>query len=244
MTKSENFVISTFYKFVDLLDYIDIQPEIKGFCLKNNILGTILLAEEGINATICGLRSDIELFYNFIKQYKAFSNLKYHETAADFVPFRRMRVRLKKEIVVFRQDNLDINERGNYLDAKEWDKLISAPETLVIDTRNDYEYEVGSFKNATNPNTENFSDLADWVDKNIDSEDKEQPIAMFCTGGIRCEKSTAFLKNKGFKNVYHLKGGILGYLSETLNKDNLWQGDCFVFDDRHAVNKKLEPINK
>jgi len=237
---SEKFVVTTFYKFVHLSDVQDTQVKFIKFCTDYKIKGTILLAEEGVNSTLTGERHNIDAFYKFIRCMNEFSDMEFKESFSEYEPFKKLKVRIKPEIVRLKIPNLDMNKIGEYLDTKEWDELISKKETIVIDTRNDYEVIFGTFKNAQNPKTRNFSDLPEWVDRNLKNVDKNTPIAMFCTGGIRCEKSTSYMKNIGFKNVYHLKGGILKYIEDTKGKESMWEGKCFVFDDRVAVDSELE----
>jgi UPF0176 protein len=238
------FVVTTYYKFVDLPHYEDIRVKLLSFCNKNNIKGTILLAREGINSTVAGRRADIDNFYKFITSISEFTDLTFKESFCDFIPFQRMKVKLKKEIVTIKEGDLDLTERGTYLDAEAWDKMLANPEAIIVDTRNDFEYKYGTFENAINPKTERFSEIGAWVDHNLTDADKGRPIVMFCTGGIRCEKSTALMKRKGFKNVYHLEGGILGYFEEKSQgkKPHKWQGSCFVFDDRIALNPDLTRV--
>lgn len=237
---SEKFVVTTFYKFVDLPDVEEKQVKFIKFCNDHKIKGTILLAHEGINSTLTGTREAIDAFYKFITSIQEFADMEFKESFSDYLPFSKTKVRLKPEIVRLKVKNLDMSKVGEYLDPKQWDEMISKKETILIDTRNDYEVIFGTFKNAKNPRTRNFSDLPEWVDRNLKNVDKETPIAMFCTGGIRCEKSTAYMKQVGFKNVYHLKGGILKYLEDTKDQENMWQGRCFVFDDRVAVDSELK----
>jgi UPF0176 protein len=241
----KDIVVSTFYKFVDLPNYKELQVEILGFCKKQGILGTILLAQEGINATISGTRDSIDSVYDFMKEIPAFSGIDYKESSADFFPFKKMKVRLKEEIVRFRVKDLDMTKVGDYLSPEEWDKMLTSDDKVIlIDTRNDYEYAFGTFKGAINPETKCFSELVTWVEDNLKKVDKDTKVMMCCTGGIRCEKSTAYVRSKGFPNVYHLKGGILEYLKQTNNQAGLWQGECYVFDDRVAVDANLTPLNE
>jgi len=237
----EKIVIRAFYRFVDLQNYERLKKPFDQFTKANKMLGTILLASEGVNSTISATREVMDKFWKFLDQDPRFANMPYKESYADFSPFERMRVRLKKEIVRIDYDGLDMSKRGVYLKAKDWDKVISDPETLVIDTRNDYEFDYGTFENAINPKTDDFREFPKWVDDNLDPK-KHKKIAMFCTGGIRCEKSTALMLQKGFEEVYHLDGGILQYFEDTIGKENKWNGTCFVFDDRIAVDKNLQPV--
>jgi UPF0176 protein len=232
--------IRAFYRFVDLENYQKLKKPFDQFCKAHDMKGTILLASEGINATVSAHKEVMEKFFYFLNQDIRFKDMKFKESYSDFHPFERMKVRLKKEIVRLNVEELDLNSRGEYIKGEEWDRLLDDPEVITIDTRNDYEVAIGTFKNAINPNTKDFKEFPKWVDENLDPK-KHKKIAMFCTGGIRCEKSTALLKQKGFKNVYHLDGGILQYFEDTKNKNKSWEGKCFVFDDRIAVDENLAP---
>ncbi|MDR2609055.1 MAG: rhodanese-related sulfurtransferase [Rickettsiales bacterium] len=237
-----SFVIATFYHFVELSNYYDMKDEIKAACDDVELKGTILLAEEGINATISGGRNAIDKTFDFLRSDYRLKDLAWKESAAEYQPFSKMKVRLKREIVNLGVDNLDISLRGKYVDPEYWDDFISRPDVLVIDTRNEYEVKLGKFKNAINPYTQCFREFPQWA-KSF-SENKDLKVAMYCTGGIRCEKSTAYMKSLGFNDVYHLKGGILSYLENTHNKNGNWEGKCFVFDDRIAVSNSLAPSDK
>ncbi|MGL9718604.1 MAG: rhodanese-related sulfurtransferase [Wolbachia sp.] len=237
-----SFVIATFYHFVELSNYYDMKDEIKAVCDDVGLKGTILLAEEGINATISGERNAIDKTFDFLCSDCRLKDLTWKESAAEYQPFSKMKVRLKREIINLGVSNLDISLRGKYVDPEYWDDLISRPDVLVIDTRNEYEVKLGKFKNAINPHTQCFREFPRWA-KSF-SENKDMKVAMYCTGGIRCEKSTAYMKSLGFNDVYHLKGGILFYLEKTHNKNGNWEGECFVFDDRIAVNNSLAPSDK
>ncbi len=231
------FIIS-FYRFVNVKNVDSLKIELLEFCNKCKIKGTIILAEEGINATLAGSNEAIKKFCDFPQSYEIFSDINFKESFSDLPPFQKMKVRIKEEIVTFKVKNLDMSKRGDYLNSKEWDELIKQDNTILIDTRNYYEYAIGTFKGAVNPHIHHFTELATWLDGNLKEEDKKKNIAMFCTGGIRCEKSTAYLKQKGFKKVYHLKDGIIKYIDD--NKDNpnsSWKGKCFVFDDRITYSK-------
>ena len=228
----EYFIIS-FYKFIDIKDVNSLKAELLKFCNEQKIKGTIILAKEGINATLAGGSEAIKKFCDFLKSYEIFNDIKFKKSFSDLPPFQKMKVRIKEEIVTFKVKDLDMSQRGDYLNSKEWDELIKKDDTILIDTRNYYEYAMGTFKGATNPRIHHFTELAAWLDDKLKKNDKDNNIAMFCTGGIRCEKSTAYLKQKGFKNVYHLKDGIIKYIDD--NKDNphsSWEGGCFIFDDR------------
>ena len=237
------FLTVAFYHFVTLDKKNNIQEHVYNFCEANNIKGTILLADEGINGTISGKEKNIRDFLIFIKKEGlfngVFSKLEHKESWASKNPFYRMKVRLKKEIVALGVDGVSPTKNvGKYVKPEEWNNLISDPNTIIIDTRNHYEVDIGTFKNATNPNTSTFRELPSFIEENLDPKTPKK-IAMFCTGGIRCEKATSLMLDKGFKNVYHLEGGILKYL-ETIDKDkSLWEGECFVFDQRVAVTHGL-----
>jgi UPF0176 protein len=207
--------------------------ELLVFCKKHKIKGTIILAKEGLNSTLAGSHESIQEFCKYLRSYDIFSDIIFKESRSESIPFQKMKVKIKDEIVTFGVKTLDMSKKGEYLNSAEWDKLISKKETILIDTRNYYEYAMGTFNGAINPHTHHFTEMVAWLDAHLLNDDKERNIAMFCTGGIRCEKSTAYLKQKGFKNIYHLKDGIIKYIEENRNNANsLWQGKCFVFDDR------------
>ncbi len=225
--------ITSFYKFVKIKNLQSLKAELLNFCNKHNIKGTIIIANEGINSTIAGDEISINNFCTFLQKHTFFKDTKFKISFSDIRPFKKMKVKIKKEIVTFNTNELDMSQKGTYLISKEWDQLIAKEDTIVIDTRNYYEYAIGTFKGAINPHIHHFTELADWLKGSLKEEDKKKNIAMFCTGGIRCEKSTAFLKQLGFEKVYHLKDGILKYLEDNKeNPNSTWQGECFVFDDR------------
>ena len=237
MTKT---CIAAFYHFANLDNYVDIQARLLQECIKENIMGTVLLAKEGINGTIAGSNGSIKNVLTYIRSDHRLHELIHKVSYAEKPPFLRMKVRLKKEIVTMGVPNVDPeNTVGTYITPTEWNNLILDPDVITIDTRNNYEIEIGSFANSINPNTTSFREFPDWVKKNK-SILKNKKIAMFCTGGIRCEKSTSYLKESGYKEVFHLKGGILKYLEEVPPKDSLWRGECFVFDERVSVGHDLE----
>lgn len=238
---SEKIVITTFYKFISLPDYQELRYPLLDLCKENGTLGTILLAEEGINSTIAGTRTGIDNVIESLQDDPRFADLVTKESYADYNPFKRMKVRLKQEIVRLKVDSIDPNQRvGTYLDPEEWNKVISDPDVVVIDTRNDYEILVGTFQNAINPKTDSFWEFPEYVAQNLDPK-KNKKVAMFCTGGIRCEKATSFMLEQGFEEVYHLNGGILRYLELMNQEESLWEGECFVFDGRVAVDHDLAP---
>jgi UPF0176 protein len=242
-TESQKIVVAAMYKFVHLPDFRVLREKLVQVCEKQSLKGTLLLAEEGINGTVAGGREGIDNLLCFLKQDSRFSDLEHKESFVSQMPFYRMKVRLKKEIVTMGVPDTDPNQlNGAKVDYKEWNELISDPDVLVIDTRNEYECEIGTFKNAISPNTKTFREFPEFVNNELDSE-KHKKIAMFCTGGIRCEKATNYLLKQGYEDVYHLNGGILKYLEEVKQEENLWQGDCFVFDGRVAVDKNLEQGN-
>lgn len=232
--------VAALYKFITLDDYEKLKPTVLDKLLSLNVRGTLLLAKEGVNGTISGDEKDLMRFIEWLKSDVRFAELDFKLSYHDSQPFHRTKVKLKKEIVTMGVENIDPNKVvGTYVDAEDWNSLISDPDTLLIDTRNDYEVNIGSFKNAINPNTETFREFPDYVKSNL-SPEKHKKVAMFCTGGIRCEKASAYMKEQGFDEVYHLKGGILKYLENVETKESLWDGECFVFDDRVAVNHDLE----
>jgi UPF0176 protein len=228
------------YKFVTLSNFEALREPLLQFMELNNIRGTLLLAEEGINGTVSGTRFTIDALLAWLNSDERLNPISVKESLDETQPFHRTKVKLKKEIVTMGVKGIDpLKSAGTYVKPTDWNKLISDPNVLLIDTRNDYEIEIGTFKNALNPNTDSFREFPQFVTNNLDSN-KNKKIAMFCTGGVRCEKSTAYLKEQGFDEVYHLEGGILKYLEEVPKDDTLWQGDCFVFDNRVAVNHDLE----
>jgi UPF0176 protein len=235
----KNYQVAAFYKFASLDDITVMQQHISQVCKDAGLLGTILLASEGINGTVAGSSAGIESLFEFLRQYPGLETLDNKISYCNRNPFYRMKVRLKKEIVTLGVEGIDPNSLvGEYVAPENWNELISQPNVRLVDTRNDYEVGLGTFKGAKNPQTESFRDFPAWVETNL-SEDKDQPVAMFCTGGIRCEKSTALLKGMGYKKVYHLEGGILNYLEKVPADNSLWEGDCFVFDNRVTVDHEL-----
>lgn len=232
-------IVATFYKFVKLPDFAQKQQPILSLCQAQAVKGTILLAAEGINGTIAASRDSIDAVLSFLRSDPRLADLEHKESYADSPPFERLKVRLKQEIVTIGLPQVDPNEQvGTYVSPKDWNALISDPEVTVIDTRNDYEVSIGSFIGAQNPQTESFRQFPDYIRQNLDPT-KHKKVAMFCTGGIRCEKASAFMLSQGFQEVYHLKGGILKYLEEVPEQESLWQGECFVFDERVAVAQGL-----
>lgn len=233
--------VATFYKFVALPDYADLQPPLIGICKAQEVKGTILLANEGINGTISGDRNSVNSVLAFIKSDERLIDIDIKESSASKPPFERLKVRLKKEIVTIGVPEVSPAQTvGTYVSPKDWNQIISNPDITVIDTRNDYEVGMGSFQRAKNPKTESFRDFPEYAKENLDPA-KQKKVAMFCTGGIRCEKASSYLLSQGFDEVYHLKGGILKYLEEVPEEESLWKGECFVFDERVAIKHGLEP---
>jgi UPF0176 protein len=233
-------VIAAFYKFVSLDDDRDRRQPLLNLCQQYNIKGTILLAAEGINGTISGTRSSIDTILEYLRSDPCFADLEHKESTATKSPFDRLKVRLKQEIVTFGIPTVNpSNLVGTYVKPQDWNELIANPDVLVIDTRNQYEVEIGSFAGSIDPHTDSFTEFPAYVATHLDPQQHKQ-IAMFCTGGIRCEKATSYLLSQGFENVYHLEGGILKYLEEIPAAESQWEGECFVFDDRVAVTHGLE----
>lgn len=233
------YVVAALYKFVRLPDYQQLRDRLYEFMVLHKVKGTLLLAEEGINGTICGCRAGIDAVKGWLDADGRFTGMSYKESFSEEQAFYRTKVKLKKEIVTMGVEGVDpAHIVGTYLKGEAWNQVISDPDTIVIDTRNDYEVAIGTFKNAINPNTTSFREFPQWAAENLDKT-RHKKVAMFCTGGIRCEKSTAYLKEQGFDEVYHLDGGILKYLEEVPEQQSLWQGECFVFDQRVAVKHGL-----
>jgi UPF0176 protein len=237
---STQYVTCALYKFVALPNYGSIRHPLLKLMTDNQVYGTLLLAAEGINGTVSSTREGIDAVLNWLNQQPGLENIDTKESFDTEIPFHRTKVKLKKEIVTMGVEGIDPRQVvGTYVKPQDWNDLISDPEVLVVDTRNDYEVEIGTFKHAVDPKTTSFREFPEWANKNIDRA-KTKKIAMFCTGGIRCEKSTAYMKEQGYEEVYHLEGGILKYLEEVPKDQSLWQGECFVFDNRVAVDQDLK----
>ncbi|MDH5518747.1 MAG: rhodanese-related sulfurtransferase [Gammaproteobacteria bacterium] len=232
--------VAALYHFVRLDNYQQLQDSLLNKMLELGIKGTLLLASEGINGTVAGEQAAIDQLLDWLRSDSRLSELRYKLSFDENMPFYRTRVKLKKEIVTMGVEGIDPNQLvGTYVDAKDWNALISDPQVTLIDTRNEYEINIGTFKNAIDPKTQSFRQFPDYIKNNHDPKSVTK-VAMFCTGGIRCEKSTAYLKQLGYDEVYHLQGGILKYLQEVPEQESMWQGECYVFDNRVSVNHKLE----
>ncbi|HJN94763.1 MAG: hypothetical protein CMQ15_11425 [Gammaproteobacteria bacterium] len=233
-------VVSALYRFARFPDFESFRDPLHALMVQQDVRGTLLLAAEGINGTIAGSREGIDAVVAWLRSDERFAALETKESYVDENPFLRTKVKLKKEIVTMGVEDIDPNYIvGTYVDANDWKELIGDPDVLLLDTRNKYEVEIGTFENAVNPETDSFREFPEFVNNNLDPA-KNKKVAMFCTGGIRCEKSTAYLKQQGFDEVYHLKGGILKYLEEVPEAQTRWRGECFVFDNRVTVNHKLQ----
>jgi UPF0176 protein len=232
--------VVSLYRFLDLKDPESFRGQLKQLCDEQGLLGTMLVAAEGFNGTLAGNEESVRSVMDWIREQFAISEeLDARWTDADEAPFRKMRVKVKKEIVTLgRPDILPHKGTGEHVDAARWNELIADPDVLVIDTRNHYEVEVGTFPGAIDPGNDSFREFPDFA-KELAEQSTDRPLAMFCTGGIRCEKATALMLELGFDDVYHLQGGILNYLSEVPESENQWDGECFVFDTRVAVDRDL-----
>ena len=234
--------IITLYKFHKIHEPLKLQAALKKELKNLDILGTIIVGNEGINGTVSGTSINLDRAIERLKLHSKILELDLKESFSKKSPFLRLKIKIKDEIVTMGKKNINPStQSGEYINHKRWNALIEDKNTLLIDTRNSYEYAIGTFKNSINPKTANFKEFPEWVNKQQFSETdkKQKKVAMFCTGGIRCEKASAFMKNEGFEKVYHLKGGILKYLEETETQNSLWQGECFVFDDRVSVKHDL-----
>lgn len=242
-----NYLIAALYKFVQLADYATLQKPLFDYCEANLVKGTLLLAEEGINGTIAGPAQGVQAVLEYLRQDSRLATLSHKESWAEEMPFYRMKVKLKREIVTMGVPNVHASTMaGTYVKPEQWNQLIADPDVVVVDVRNDYEVSIGSFAGAVNPHTASFTEFPEWV-KAQSAEggllSKTSKVAMFCTGGIRCEKSTAYLRSQGFDEVYHLEGGILKYLETVPEEESRWDGECFVFDERVSVVHGLAPGN-
>ncbi|MCB1856033.1 MAG: rhodanese-related sulfurtransferase [Pseudomonadales bacterium] len=233
-------VVAALYKFVSLEDFHQLREPLLDRCLAAGTRGTLLLAREGINGTIAGSREAIDEVLAYLRADPRLADLEHKESLDAAMPFYRMKVKLKREIVTMGVPDIDPNQRvGTYVRPRDWNRLVNDPDVLLIDTRNAYEYGIGTFRGAIDPCTTSFREFPEYVRTRLDPG-KHRKVAMFCTGGIRCEKASAFMLQEGFEEVYHLQGGILKYLEEVPEEESTWQGECFVFDNRVAVNHRLE----
>ena len=236
----KNITIVSLYKFVNIEDPEAFRSELLEESKKFDIKGTFIVAAEGINGTVAGTADNISSILDYLRKDERFSDVECKYSYDDKVPFYRMKVKVKDELIPIGVDGVDpLKAVGTYVDPNDWNNLIEDPDVLLIDVRNDYEIEVGSFKGAVNPGTDNFRVFPDYVENNLDPE-KHTKVAMFCTGGIRCEKASSYMLGKGFSEVYHLKGGILKYLEDVPREESLWDGECFVFDNRTSVDHDLQ----
>lgn len=237
-TADQHWVVAALYQFHPVDNPAGLQQQLLDLLNSLNICGTLIVAGEGINGTVAGSRASIDQMHKYLLDY-GFTNMEYKESSSSEKPFRKTKVKLKKEIVTLGVEVQPRSQVGHYLNPEEWHDFIQQDDVILIDTRNDYEYKAGTFKNAIDPQTESFREFPDYVEKNL-SDAKDKKIAMFCTGGIRCEKSTSLLLQQGFKEVYHLKGGILNYLEQIPAEQSLWEGECFVFDNRTGVTHGVQ----
>lgn len=236
---SQPIVVAALYKFVTLEDFNELRQPLLDVMLANGVKGTLLLAHEGINGTVSATREGIDGLLDWLRQDPRLADVDHKESYCDEQPFYRTKVKLKKEIVTLGVPGVDPNLKvGTYVEPKDWNALISDPEVLLIDTRNDYEVSIGTFEGAVDPKTTTFREFPDYIRANFDPA-RHKKVAMFCTGGIRCEKASSYMLGEGFEEVYHLKGGILKYLEEVPQEQTLWRGDCFVFDNRVTVRHDL-----
>jgi UPF0176 protein len=234
------FVVAALYKFVTLEDYRAMREPLLDACVAAGTLGTILVASEGINGTIAGSRQGVDRVLAYLRSDPRLADLEHKESRDDHMPFYRMKVKLKREIVTMGVEGVDPNVQvGAYVKPQDWNDLLADPEVMLIDTRNDYECDIGSFRGALDPRTSNFREFPAFVRANLDPA-VHKKVAMFCTGGIRCEKASSFMLKEGFEEVYHLQGGILKYLEEVPSHQSNWEGECFVFDNRVSVDHQLE----
>ena len=239
-----SYTIASFYRFVSLENLEKLKTIILSECNNLNLMGTILIADEGINGTICGNQDEIESFYEFFETFDEFQGTQLKKTFCEKIPFQKMKVKIRDEIIKINDKKLNIDASENYVEAEKWNELIEDESTILIDTRNYYETKIGRFKNAIDPKTENFHEFPNWFDEFLKKNDLQgKKIAMYCTMGIRCEKTVSYIKKHGIDEVYHLKDGIVAYLAQKKDK-HMWEGECFVFDDRVAVDENLNPSKK
>jgi UPF0176 protein len=236
-----NYTVAAFYRFVPISEPAVLREELLADFRNTDLLGTLLIAHEGINGTLAGSAATIDRLLDTLSQRTGLDRSEVKFSSSNEPPFRRLKFKVKSEIITFRNVSIDPTKPGQYVEPGEWNALISSPDTLVLDTRNTYESEIGTFEGAVTPSLDKFSDFVTYVRENLDAT-KHRKIAMFCTGGIRCEKASAFMLQEGFGEVYHLKGGILKYLEQTPKQASKWQGGCYIFDERTSVDHEtFEP---
>jgi UPF0176 protein len=241
MTSHPPWIVAAMYRFAPMADLAQVRDRMLAQGQAQGIIGTLILAPEGLNGTIAGRRAGMDAMLAWLRAIPGLEPLEVKESTADAPPFYRFKVRLKEELVPLGHPEVEPSQGvGEYVEPEDWNRLVDDPEVLMVDTRNTYEVEAGTFRNAIHPKTETFREFAPWVEHVLE-QDKTRPIAMFCTGGIRCEKATALLVQKGFQKVYHLKGGILKYLERVPSTDSRWEGECFVFDHRVTVGHGYAP---
>jgi UPF0176 protein len=232
--------VAAFYRFARIEDPSDLRQRLRAFAEREGLRGTIIVAGEGVNGTVAGSRAALDGLFALIRAEPGLEDVDIKFSAATGMPFHRMKVRLKKEIVTMGIADLDADrEAGVHVAPADWNALVSDPDVVLVDTRNRYETAIGTFRNAVDPGTDSFRQFPEWAERNLDTL-RGRRVAMFCTGGIRCEKASAYLKRVGVEEVFHLKGGILKYLEEVPENDSLWDGECFVFDERVGVGHGLE----
>ncbi len=237
------FDVAAFYRFVTLADAASLRQPVRSLCERHGVKGIVLLAPEGINGTLAGAPEALRAVMDGLAAMEPFAGLTHALSHADTLPFKRLKVRLKHEVVMFGRSEVDVRRHvGTYVEPRDWNALICDPDVTVIDTRNHFEVRLGTFAGAIDPQTANFSDFPNFVQTNLDPA-RHKRIAMFCTGGIRCEKASSYLLDQGFSQVFHLKGGILNYLDTVPAQDSLWRGGCFVFDGRIALGHGLSIEN-
>ena len=242
-TSSQEVIVAAFYKFVEFPKPERYRPQLKSYMVAHNIKGTVLLAPEGINGTVSGSREEIDAFLTYLKSHGRLSDLEHKESRFTRQPFERTKVKMKKEIISLGEPASPTEKVGTYVEPKYWNSLISDPDVITIDTRNTYEIHLGKFKGAVDPQTRTFKEIPNFTKEELAAH-KNKKIAMYCTGGIRCEKYSSYLLEQGFNEVYHLKGGVLKYLEEIPQEESLWEGECYVFDDRVAVKHGLVPSDE
>lgn len=240
---TDSIAVLSFYSFVNISEPENLLPKILLTAKRKYIKGTVIIAKEGFNGSVSGEEENLYLLVEELRNLTSSNDISIKVNYCSVQPFSKIKIKLKNEIVSMKSGEIDVeNLKGTYIETNMWDDFIQRSDVVVIDTRNSYEVKVGSFKKAIDPHTETFREFPQWAKDNAELF-KDKKIAMFCTGGIRCEKSTAYMKTLGYNEVYHLKGGILQYLEDTKNENGTWRGDCFVFDDRGAVSSDLSPSN-